>query len=225
MYKSSVRCLPVFLLLQSASVYAFSPPSRLETFYNYLKKTASETVKFNEEITNSWYDRLKNLQVKENVQNSFDKLKNMFADDENMHQKRHQKAQSRHFLEKMGDYKISSDGSSLNDYAREAINRIRPDLQNSDYFNNPAKTISYFIMLDPRGFVENVRIIRGPMDTQMTIREAYQYYTRTDPQKAEKILKMLESLQKLGIPDSDQNQLQIILESVEDTVELLNHSQ
>lgn len=215
----------MILLLQCASVHAFSPPSRLETFYNYLKKTASETVKVNEEITNSWYDRLKNLQVKENVQNSFEKLKNMFEEDQNAHQKRHQKAQTRHFLEKLGDYKISSDGSSLNDYAREAINRIRPDLQNSDYFNNPSKTISYFIMLDPRGFVENVRIIRGPMDTQMTIREAYQYYTRTDPKKAEKILNMLESLQKLGVPDSDQNQLQIILESVEDTVELLNQTE
>lgn len=217
----------LFLLMawQSAALQAFSPPSRLEVFYDYLKKTASETVKFNEEITSSWYEKLQNLQVKENLQKSYEQVKNMFDEDENAHQQKHQKAQNRYFLEKLGDFKISDDGRSLNDYARDAITRLRPDLQNSDFFNNPSKTISYFIVLDPRGFVENVKIIKGPMDTQMTIREAYQYYTRTDPKKAEKILNMLESLQKLNTPDSDQNQLQIILESVENTVELLNDSE
>lgn len=209
-------------ILIGSRLLAITPPSRVEVFFDYLKKTASETLQFNQETTDAWYDKLNNLQIKQNLQDSLDQVREMINNRESSEPDR-QKAQNRNFLEQLGHMKISRDGQTLNEYARQAVDRLCPDLRGTDYFNNPGKTLSYFLMLDPCGFVENVKIIKGPLDTPMTIKEAYQYYTRTEPAKAEKILKMLESLQRLNSPDTDQDQLKIIMESVEQTIELLNH--
>lgn len=211
------------LILCSSNLYADLPQSRVEVFFDYLKKTASETLQFNQETTDAWYEKLNNLQIRQNLQDSLDQVRQMINNCDSSESDR-QKAQNRNFLEQLGHMKISKDGQTLNEYAREAVDKLCPDLRGTDYFNNPGKTLSYFLMLDPIGFVENVKIIKGPLDTPMTIKEAYQYYTRTDPAKAEKILRMLESLQKLNSPDTEQDQLKIIMESVEQTIELLNHS-
>ena len=58
----------------------------------------------------------------------------------------------------------------------------------------------------------------------MTLKEAYQYYTRTDPERAQKILNMLDRLQRLYGPghNPDEKQLDVIIESIQQTVDLLN---
>ncbi len=227
MSRSAAKLWPAIIALAAttASAAAFTPPSRVETFFNYLKQTASETLRFNENIKDRWYNRFNNLQIQKNVQNSLQKIKEIYDDQmlQQNHRNLHEKAGKRSLLEKLGETRISSEGKTLNDHAREIINKLRPDLRETDYYNNPARTISYFILLDPRGFIENVKIIRGPLDMPMTLKEAYEFYSRTDPEKAKKILNMLESLQKLYMPDSESQPLDVIIESIGQTIELLNH--
>lgn len=213
--------LACFALANNALWAVINIPSRTEVFFEYLKKTASETLTFDKETTDAWLNKLKNLQIKENLQLSFDRFREMLNDPET--QKNDQRIkQNRQFLEQLGRQAISNDGLTLNDYAREVIDRFCPNLRNTGYYHDPAKALSYILMLDPSGFVENIKIIKGPLETPMTLKEAYQYYTRTDPKKADTILKMLESLQKLNNPDTNKEQLKIIIRSVEQTIELLN---
>jgi len=56
----------------------------------------------------------------------------------------------------------------------------------------------------------------------MTLREAYEYYYRCDPEKAARILILLETLQKIGAPNTDESQLEIILKAVKTNLELIN---
>ncbi|NCB38408.1 MAG: hypothetical protein EOM80_06515 [Erysipelotrichia bacterium] len=211
------------MLLSCMPLEAFQGMTELETFVEYLKKTASETVQFNQNTANSWKEKLNRFQLKENAQNAIDKIEEIFSNcEETQNEPDNQTKQKRKFLESLGNTRVDETGQTLNDYARKVIKRTCPQLLETEYYQNPAKALSYFLVVDARGFAENVRIIRGPMGVQMTIKEAYQYYTRTDPEKADRILNMLELLYQLNNPDSGKKQNEIILEAIKETIELLN---
>lgn len=127
-----------------------------------------------------------------------------------------------HFLKILGEKGFGQANKTLNEHARELILEVRPDLQGTDLAENPAGTIYYYLALDPLGFVENVRIIRGPMGAPMTLKEAYEFYTATDPEKAARILILLETIQKLSIPTSNESELQIILKAIKTNLDLIN---
>lgn len=128
----------------------------------------------------------------------------------------------RHFLKALGERKFGDDGLTLNEKVQQVITSIRPDLRDTDFAADPAGGIYYFLALDPGGFAKNVKIIRGPMGMPMTLSEAYQYYYQTDPEKAARILILLETLQKIGAPTTDENQLEIILKAVKTNIDLIN---
>lgn len=128
----------------------------------------------------------------------------------------------RHFLRMLGEEGFGEENKTLNEHARDLILKVRPDLQGTDLAENPAGTIYYYLALDPGGFVENVRMIRGPMGAPMTLKQAYEYYTATDPEKAARILILLETIQKLSIPTTDESELEIILKSIKTNLELIN---
>ncbi|PKL48127.1 MAG: hypothetical protein CVV42_10735 [Candidatus Riflebacteria bacterium HGW-Riflebacteria-2] len=198
---------------------------RLENYYYYLKQTASEALQFDRDTAKDWYESLPDLKLKENFENSVDKLKEMLSQPPETSADKNQQS-NRVLIESFGRTRIGKDGKTLNEYAQDAIDRVRPDLRDTDYFNDPARTLTYFVLFDPKGFIENVRIIRGPLDSPMTLKEAYQYYKRTDPAKAQKILNMLDRLQRLYGPNHnpDEKQLDIIIEAIQQTVDLLNNS-
>lgn len=127
------------------------------------------------------------------------------------------------FLENLGKQQFGEDGKTFNEKASELILRIRPDLKDTDLAADPVRSVYFFLALDPGGFIDNVKIIRGPMNAPMTLREAYQFYYRTSPEKAAKILILLETLQKIGAPTTDEDQLEVILKAIKTNIELLNH--
>jgi len=175
---------------------AIGADARLEQYYYYLKQTASEAMQLDRDTAKSWYESLPDLKIKENLQQSLDKIKEMLSQPPETSEDNNTRS-NRRLIEELGRTRISKDGKTLNEYAQDAIEHIRPDLRGTDYFNDPARTLSYFILFDPKGFIENVKLIRGPLNAPMTLKEAYQYYNRTDPAKAQKMLNMLDSLQKL----------------------------
>jgi hypothetical protein len=126
------------------------------------------------------------------------------------------------FLEALGEKRFGEDGKTLNEKATELLIRLKPDLCGTDFTADPAKCTYYFLAIDPGGFIENVKLVRGPMGAPMTLREAYEYYYRSDPQKAARILILLETLQKIGAPNTDESQLEIILKAVKTNLELIN---
>ncbi len=199
--------------------------ARLENYYYYLKQTASEAMQFDRDAARNWYESLPDLKLKENFENSIDKLKEMLAQPPETAEDKNLRS-NRMLIERFGRTRISKDGKTLNEYAQDAIDRVRPDLRDTDYFSDPARTLTYFVLFDPKGFIESVRLIRGPLDSPMTLKEAYQYYRRTDPEKAQKILNMLDRLQRLYGPNQnpDEKQLDIIIEAIQQTIDLLNTS-
>ncbi|EKD81857.1 MAG: hypothetical protein ACD_39C01604G0003 [uncultured bacterium] len=219
--RKSVLAGILFALLQPSLVTGSG--SRLENYYYYLKQTASEAMQFDSDTARNWYESLPDLQIKENLELSLEKLQEMLSKPPETAVDKNSRS-NRMLIEQLGRTRISRDGKTLNEYAQDAIDRIRPDLRDTDYFSDPAKTLSYFVLFDPKGFIENVRLIRGPLDSPMTLKEAYQYYTRTDPARAQKILNMLDRLQKLYGPnhDPDEKQLDVIVESIQQTIDLLN---
>ncbi|MBU1109594.1 MAG: hypothetical protein KKB51_23125 [Candidatus Riflebacteria bacterium] len=210
--------LAIALLLPAC---ASGADSSLQHYYYYLKQTASEALQFDRDAAKNWYESLPDLKIKENLQQSLDKLKEMLSQPPETYEDENARA-NRRLIEQLGRTKISRDGKTLNEYAQDAINHVRPDLRDTDYFNDPARTLSYFILFDPKGFIENVKLIRGPLNAPMTLKEAYQYYTRTDPARAQKILNMLESLQKLYQSEPGTDHRELIIESIQQTVDLLN---
>jgi len=197
--------------------------ARLENYYYYLKQTASEALQFDREAAQKWYESLPDLNLQENFDNSVEKLKELLSQPPETAVDKNQRS-NRMLIERLGRTRIGENGKPLTEYAQDAIERARPDLRDTDYFSDPARTLTYFVLFDPKGFIENVRLIRGPLDSPMTLKEAYQYYRRTDPAKAQKILNMLDRLQRLYGPNHnpDEKQLDIIIEAIQQTVDLLN---
>lgn len=222
MHKQAVTAALIVMLIAANTVTA---QSRLGNYYDYLKQTASEAMQFDRDAAKNWYESLPDLKIKENLDTSLEKLKKILSQPPETTTNKNQRS-NRIAIESLGRTKIGRDGKTLDEYAQDAINHVRPDLRDTDYFNDPTRTLSYFILFDPKGFVENVRLIRGPLDAPMTLKEAYQYYNRTDPARAQKILNMLDRLQRLYGPNHnpEEKQLDVIVELIQQTIDLLNTS-
>ncbi len=123
-------------------------------------------------------------------------------------------AKRRQEIESLGKIPIGPDGKTFNDYSREAIKKYLPALEGMEYTDDPAKTISYFLILDGKGFIENVRCVRGPSGQQMTLLEAYQFYTGTDPKKAKDILEILDNVRKLSTQDCNKESIPLLLDTI-----------
>lgn len=192
-----------------------------------LRVFASDTIQINRHLKETG-EKIKQTDFQGIFRRGYEKFNEFLEEHKPRQQKSKQWENNRralkHFLKELGEKKFGEEGKTLNQHAGDFIVKMRPDLQDTDFSGNPAGTIYYYLALDPRGFVENVRIIRGPLGAPMTIRQAYEYYTQTDPEKAAKILILLETLQKLGAPTTDEDQLDIILKAVKTNLELINDS-
>jgi len=135
-----------------------------------------------------------------------------------------EKAQQRQNLENLGRLKIGKDGRELNEIAREGVRTYLPALEESDFGQDPARTLSYFLILDGKGFIENVRCIRGPNGEYLTLLEAYQRYSGTDPQKAKDLLEITDDLRKLSDPQSEDDRTAIGLDVAARLLRLLQRS-
>lgn len=122
------------------------------------------------------------------------------------------RAQQRRNLESLGRIKVGADGRELNEYARDAVKTYLPALEESDFGQDPARTLSYFLILDGKGFIENVRCVRGPHGEYLTLLEAYQRYSGTDPQKARDTLELIDDLRKLSDPQNEDDRTAIGLD-------------
>jgi hypothetical protein len=182
---------------------------------------ASETLAPKASEWKKSYEYIQQNKITPAIKDSLDKLSELFKDHDKQ-SKDEQTEANRKFLEFLGRLKLGSGTTELNDYARDFIDKYCPALKNTGYYNNPSKAISYYLVLDPKGFIEKVRIIQGPLGVQMTIKEAYEYYTRTDPKKAKLILEMMNSLRKLHSPEDPNQQTVEIIKAIKNNIELLN---
>jgi hypothetical protein len=196
-----------------------------DTVIERLRFSASDTSRIEKQIKDGC-EKLQQTDFKDLFNRSFKKFSEFLEQQDQTTEQKTNLQKNRqtlkYFLEELGRKQYGESGKSLNEQVGELIIRLRPDLEDTDFSANPAKTIYYYLALDPRGFVENVRIIRGPMGVPMTLRQAYEYYTQSDPEKAAKILILLETLQKIGAPGSEDNQLETILKAVKTNLELIN---
>ncbi|MFZ2958414.1 MAG: hypothetical protein WA705_16120 [Candidatus Ozemobacteraceae bacterium] len=128
----------------------------------------------------------------------------------------YERAQRRQAFENLGRIPIASDGRTLNDAAKDAVRTYLPALEGSDYLQNPARTISYFLVLDGKGFIENVRCVRLSDGRYLTLMEAYQEFSGTDPQKAKDVLELMDDIRKISSPGegSDDERLPALLDAV-----------
>ncbi len=124
-------------------------------------------------------------------------------------------------IESIGDVPVGPDRRPLNDFAREAVWKYMPSLEGTDYGNDPAKTLSYFLVLDGKGFIENVKIIRGPLGLPMTLKEGFDYYYRVDPGKSQDILEIMDDIRKLSNPSTPVEKLPHILDGIARGLRLL----
>jgi hypothetical protein len=120
---------------------------------------------------------------------------------------------NRRLLEELGRLPVNAEGRTLNDLARETVETAFPSFQGTEIAHDPIKVISYYLVVDPTGFVREVRIWRGPMGEPLTLLEAYEYYRGVDPKRAEDMLEMLEDLRKISDP-TNQDPLPDILDGV-----------
>lgn len=222
--------LVIFLLcalLINGTAEAISDASSLKTrFYNCVYDSyqyiASHTPQLNEQFKTS-YENLKKYSPSEDIKKKFEEIMNDLQREELDSEQ--QRRNIKKLFEMIGETPLDAEKNTLNDYAFEFIKKHRPELIGTDYSHNPMQTLSYFIMLDPTGFIEKVKIIRGPMNTPMSLKEAFEFYRNLDPAKSAKILKMIESLTTLYAPDSPHDPLDIVIESLNDTIELLDNEE
>lgn len=127
----------------------------------------------------------------------------------------------RRALESLGQTPVGSDGRSVNDLAREAVNRYLPALEGTDFAADPARTLSYYLVLDGKGFIENVRFLKGPLGQPMTLLEAAEYYRGIDPRKSAEILRLLDDIRQLSSPDVGQDKIPALLDAVSRGLQIL----
>lgn len=128
----------------------------------------------------------------------------------------------RNILYQIGERPFGQEGKSVNEHARDFIINNCPQLIGTDYFSDPLTTLSYFIFLDPEGFVNEVRIIRGPLNTSLTLMEAMEYYQNIDPQQAKRYRRMINNLLRLRHQNMEEEEiLEILIESLHETKELM----
>ncbi|MBI3037729.1 hypothetical protein HYY75_01575, partial [bacterium] len=130
-------------------------------------------------------------------------------------------SQKRRFIEDLGRLRPFQKNRDLNEFAKEAIQKYFPALNGTDYSENPAKSLSYFLTLDGIGFIKNVKCIRGPFGEPMTLLEAYEQFSRTEPQKAEEMLEIINDMRKLANPENEKERLPALLDGISRTLRLL----
>lgn len=222
-----------FVLLIGASS-SFGQTSQTTSWYNKLLNVknrlttfASDTIK-PQELWKKSSEKIRQFKLPESLSESIKKFRKLLDEQNNSHNKHDKKKNKeglRQFIEFMGDLRIASGSSTLNEFIQQVIDKHCPNLRQTDYFNDPVKAISYYLVLDGKGFIENVKLIQGPLGVPMTLREAYEYYTRTDPEKAEKMLVMLEKFQNLTEMDIEKGEkLKHMLDALKTNLELLKLS-
>jgi len=188
---------------------------------NQLEHYASDTIK-PKDLWNKSYEKLHQIKVPDSLTKTLDQISN-YLDSKKDKNKKQNIEEQRRFIEFLGKQKLASDSKSLNELAQETISKHFPSLQHTDFFNNPSKAISFYLVLDVTGFIDNVKIVKGPLGVPMTMREAYEYYTRTDPEKAKKMLKMIKHLQNISNKDiSCSDKLKNIIDAFNTNLQLFN---
>ncbi len=139
-----------------------------------------------------------------------DYFRNRQKRDPAMERERH-----RQMIEMLGRMRLANDGRTINEIAKDALKTYAPALEGTDYIEDPARAISYFLILDAKGFLEKVKCIRMKDGRTLTPIEAYQEYTQTDPAKAKDMLEIIEDIRQLSNPlESDENRIPAALDAL-----------
>jgi len=165
--------------------------------------------------------KLRDPNLKDEIIESLLKAKREFQDQKGKDSD-YERNRRRREIENLGKVKIGSNNQEINELAREVVMKYLPALEGTDYAVDPIKTLSYFLILDGKGFIEEVRCLRGPFGQPMTLLEAYQYYTRTDPKKANDILEIINDVRKLSDPQCDGEEIPAVLDAVARGIKILS---
>lgn len=131
--------------------------------------------------------------------------------------------QHRQMLELLGRMKIVNDGRTLNEIAKDTLKKYAPALEGTDYIQDPARAISYFLILDAKGFIEKVRCVKMKDGRVLTLIEAYQEYTHTDPAKAKDMLEIIEDIRQISSPlETDENRIPAALDALSRILRLIS---
>jgi|GEM_PF-2324781 len=123
--------------------------------------------------------------------------------------------QRRQMLELLGRMKLVNDGRTLNEIAKDTLKKYAPALEGTDYIEDPARAISYFLILDAKGFLEKVKCVKTKDGRVVTPIEAYQEYTHTDPARAKDMLEIIEDIRQLSSPlETDENRIPAALDAL-----------
>ncbi len=138
-----------------------------------------------------------------------DYFRNRQKRDPAMERERH-----RQMIEMLGRMRLTNDGRTINEMTKDALKTYAPALEGTDYIEDPARAISYFLILDAKGFLEKVKCIRMKDGRILTPIEAYQEYTQTDPAKAKDMLEIIEDIRQLSNPlETDENRIPAALDA------------
>ncbi|RCK81005.1 MAG: hypothetical protein OZSIB_2382 [Candidatus Ozemobacter sibiricus] len=130
-------------------------------------------------------------------------------------------AARREGLRQLGRRPVGADGRTVDDVAREAVRRLLPALEGTDLADDPVRVLSYYLVLDAKGFLKEVRFLRGPLGEPMTVLEAIEYHRRLNPGQARELLELAEDLQRLSRPDCPAQQVPLLLDAVGRTLKVL----
>lgn len=204
---------------------ANTEPGFFETIIEKINFSASDSKRIKKKFKNT-FDKIKSTDYKKIWNDGYKKFNEFIEQQETQDpgQKRlhNNRSALKHFLKELSDRKLVDRDKTLNQYVRDFLIKSKPELEGTDIGENPLNSIYYYLALDPAGFIENVRIVKGPMGAPMTLKEAYEYYYRTDPEKAAKILKLLKTFQKLTFSKNDSQSLTEILKALKTNLELIN---
>ncbi len=130
---------------------------------------------------------------------------------------------NRQMLELLGRMRLVNDGRTINEIARDTLKSYAPVLEGTDYIEDPARAISYFLVLDPKGFLEKVRCVRLKDGRVVTPIEAYQEYSGTDPAKAKEMLEIIEDIRQISSPlETDENRIPAALDALARLLRLMS---
>lgn len=127
-------------------------------------------------------------------------------------------ARTRQWLEEQFERWRGPGGKSVPEFARETVSKYLPALQGTDYAQDPIKTLTYLLILDGKGFIRDIKCVRGPLGQPMTLLEAYETYSRTDPKKAEDVLEIMDNIRKLSDPGCEKERVPILLDAIARTL-------
>ncbi len=130
-------------------------------------------------------------------------------------------AARREGLRQLGRTPVGTDGRTVDDLARDAVRRFLPALEGTDFADDPVRVLSYYLVLDGKGFLKEVRFLRGPLGEPMTLLEAIEAHRRLNPGQAAELLELADDLQRLSSPDCPAHQVPVLLDAVGRTLKIL----